>query len=158
AISWSDYFTGFLSGLGVKVPEYLTMDFLTALRGHRAVEALLTDGGTLPQIFADQPQLQDAYNAWMSAPILGPIHFIADVPALFITLSITSLIYVGIKESRNANNLMVAVKLLVILAVIAVGFFYVDPVNWSPFMPNGLTGLMSGVAAVFWAFIGFDAI
>src|SRR5215510_6882582 len=40
AISWSDYFTGFLSGLGIKVPEYLTMDFLTALRGQRAVEAL----------------------------------------------------------------------------------------------------------------------
>ena len=158
AISWSDYFTGFLSGLGIKIPEYMTMDFLTALRGHNTVEGLLASGQTLTQIFVDQPPLQDAYHAWMSAPALGPIHFIADVPALFIILSITSLIYVGIKESRNANNFMVAVKLLVILAVIGIGFFYVNPVNWSPFLPNGLTGLMSGVAAVFWAFIGFDAI
>jgi amino acid transporter len=53
---------------------------------------------------------------------------------------------------------MVAVKLLVVLAVIAIGFFYVNPRNWSPFMPNGLTGVTAGVAAVFWAFIGFDAI
>jgi amino acid transporter len=83
---------------------------------------------------------------------------VADIPALLITVAVTCLIYVGIKESRNANNVMVAVKLLVILAVIAIGFFYVNPGNWSPFMPHGLTGVLSGVAAVFWAFIGFDAI
>src|SRR6476660_8251846 len=52
AISWSDYFTGFLSGFGIQVPEYMRMDFLTALRGHHAVEALLAKGQTLPQIFA----------------------------------------------------------------------------------------------------------
>jgi len=158
AISWSDYFTGFLSGFGIRVPEYLTMDFLTALRGHQAVDALLAKGQTLAQIFAAHSELKDAYQAWISAPVLGSIHFIADVPALLITLSVTSLIYVGIKESRNANNLMVAVKLVVILAVIAIGFFYVNPHNWSPFMPNGLKGVLQGVAAVFWAFIGFDAI
>src|SRR6185436_15866832 len=93
-----------------------------------------------------------------SAPVLGPVHFIADIPALVIVLAVTALIYVGIKESRNANNIMVAVKLAVILAVIAIGFFYVNPRHWSPFAPNGLTGVMAGVAAVFWAFIGFDAI
>src|SRR6266849_1263555 len=158
AISWSDYFTGFLSGFGIRTPEYMTMDFLTALRGHNAVDALLAKGQTLAQIFSDQPQLKDAYNAWMTAPVLGSVHFIADLPALVIVLAVTALIYVGIKESRNANNLMVAVKLVVILAVIAIGFFYVNPRNWSPFMPNGLTGVLKGVAAVFWAFIGFDAI
>jgi basic amino acid/polyamine antiporter, APA family len=158
AISWSDYFTGFLSGCGIRIPEYMTMDFLTALRGHHAVQGLLAGGQTLAEIFAAQPQLKDAYNAWVSAPVLGPIHFVADLPALLITVAVTSLIYVGIKESRNANNIMVAVKLVVILAVIVIGFFYVHPGNWSPFMPNGLTGVLSGVAAVFWAFIGFDAI
>jgi amino acid transporter len=158
AISWSDYFTGFLSGLGIHIPEFMTMDFLTALRGHHAVEVLVAKGQTLAQIFADQPRLKDAHAAWVSAPVLGPIHFIADVPALLIVLAVTSLIYVGIKETRNATNLMVVVKLLVILAVIVIGFFYVNPQNWSPFMPNGFTGVLSGVAAVFWAFIGFDAI
>jgi amino acid transporter len=53
---------------------------------------------------------------------------------------------------------MVAFKLAVILAVIAIGFFYVNPGNWSPFMPNKLGGVLKGVAAVFWAFIGFDSI
>jgi APA family basic amino acid/polyamine antiporter len=158
AISWSDYFTGFLSGLGIRIPEYLTLDFLTALRGHSAVEALRAQGQTLAQIFAEQAELKDAYQAWVSAPVLGSLHLVADLPALFITLVTTTLIYLGIKESRNASNLMVAVKLVVILAVIVIGIFYVDPHHWSPFMPNGLTGVLKGVAAVFWAFIGFDAI
>jgi len=158
AISWSDYFTGFLSGVGIRIPEYMTMDFLTALRGHNAVETLLAEGQTLVQIFADQPQLKDAYTAWTTAPVLGPIHFVADIPALLITVLTTWLIYVGIRESRNANNVMVALKLVVILVVIATGFFYVDPGNWSPFAPNGVSGVLKGVAAVFWAFIGFDAI
>ena len=158
AISWSDYFTGFLAGIGIRIPNWMTMDFLTAWRGHHAVEGLLAKGQTVAEIFAEHPQFKDADAAWMSAPLAGSIHFVADVPALLITLSITALIYVGIKESRNANNVMVALKLVVILAVIVIGFFYVNPPNWSPFMPNGLTGVMSGVAAVFWAFIGFDAI
>jgi len=158
AISWSDYFTGFLSGIGLRVPEYMTMDFLSALRGHQSVEALLAKGQTLAQIFAEQPRLRDAYNAWIGAPVLGSVHFVADLPALLITVLTTSLIYIGIKESRNVNNVIVALKLIVIVAVIAVGFFYVTPANWSPFAPNGLTGVMAGVAAVFWAFIGFDAI
>ena len=158
AISWSDYFTGLLSGFGIKTPEYLTMDFLTAWRGHDAVGALLTQGKALTDILAAHPELKGAYQAWATAPVLGPIHFIANIPALGITAFITWLIYIGIKESRNANNLMVAVKLLVILMVIVAGFFYVDPHNWSPFMPNKLTGVMKGVAAVFFAFIGFDAI
>lgn len=158
AISWSDYFTGFLAGMGFRIPEFMTMDFLTAARGHGAVEALLSKGQTLAQIFGEHPEWKDAHTAWSGAPILGPIHFVADVPALLITVSVTALIYVGIKESRNVNNIMVVLKLLVILTVIAIGFFYVNPTNWSPFMPNGVAGVLSGVAAVFWAFIGFDAL
>jgi APA family basic amino acid/polyamine antiporter len=158
AISWSDYLTRFLAGIGIRIPEYMTMDFLTALRDHNTVETLLTQGQTLTQIFTDQPQLKEAYSAWMNAPVLGSIHLIADIPALLITVLTTWLIYVGIRESRNANNIMVALKLLVILAVIVIGFFYVDPANWSPFAPNGVGGVLKGVAAVFWAFIGFDAI
>lgn len=158
AISWSDYFTGFLSGLRIHVPEYLTMDFLTASRGYGKVQALIAQGQTLAQIFAEQSNLKDAYTAWTTSPVIGRFHFIADIPALLITAIVTALIYVGIKESRNANNVMVALKLLVVLAVIGVGFFYVQPTNWSPFMPNGVTGVLSGVAAVFFAFIGFDAI
>jgi amino acid transporter len=53
---------------------------------------------------------------------------------------------------------MVVVKLCIILLVIAVGVFYVDMDNWTPFAPNGVTGVLKGVSAVFFAYIGFDAI
>jgi hypothetical protein len=62
------------------------------------------------------------------------------------------------KESRNASNLMVVIKLCIILLVIAVGVFYVDTANWHPFTPNGVGGILKGVSAVFFAYIGFDAI
>ena len=62
------------------------------------------------------------------------------------------------KESRNASNIMVVVKLCIVLLVIAVGVFYVDTANWDPFAPNGVTGVLKGVSAVFFAYIGFDAI
>jgi APA family basic amino acid/polyamine antiporter len=62
------------------------------------------------------------------------------------------------KESRNASNVMVLIKLCIILLVIAVGVFYVDVDNWSPFAPNGVGGVLKGVSAVFFAYIGFDAI
>jgi amino acid transporter len=52
------------------------------------------------------------------------------------------------KESRNASNMMVVVKLCIILLVIAVGVFYVDTDNWTPFAPNGVNGF-KGVSAVF---------
>jgi amino acid transporter len=71
---------------------------------------------------------------------------------------ITALVYIGIKESRNASNILVALKLGVILLVIGAGAFYVKPDNWSPFAPNGVSGVLSSVAAVFFAFIGFDSI
>ncbi len=53
---------------------------------------------------------------------------------------------------------MVVVKLAVILLVLAVGVFYVDTKNWNPFAPNGVSGVLKGVSAVFFAYIGFDAI
>jgi amino acid transporter len=62
------------------------------------------------------------------------------------------------KESRNASNLMVVIKVCIVLLVIAVGVFYVDTANWHPFAPNGVSGVLKGVSAVFFAYIGFDAI
>ena len=158
AISWSDYFTGFLAGFGVIVPEFMTMDFLSAMRGYGEVQSLLERGQQLAQVLADNSQLKEAYLAWVRAPRIGSLRLIADLPALLITALTTALIYIGIRESRNANNVMVGLKLLVVVAVILIGLFYVNPENWSPFMPNGVAGVLSGVAAVFFAFIGFDAI
>ena len=164
AISWSDYFTGLLAGYGVNIPQYLAMDFLSASRGFDAegakIGALLQAGNTLDQIRAmdGMGAAVNAYQAWTTAPTVGGLRLICDLPALVIVFIITALVYVGIKESKTASNVMVAIKLAVILLVIVLGAFYVHPANWSPFSPNGATGVLKGVSAVFFAYIGFDAI
>lgn len=136
AISWSDYFTTLLLGFGVHVPDFMTMDYWTA-------KALGSEAATL---------------AWTNAPQLFGIRLIFDLPAVCIVILITYITYIGIKESRTSANWMVALKMGVIFLVIALGAFYVKPENWSPFLPNGIGGVLKGTAAVFFAYIGFDAI
>ncbi|RYU94718.1 amino acid permease [Emticicia agri] len=149
AISWSSYFIGMLEGFGIHFPMWLAIDYTSAKEAYEIVQAGGTDIAlntkTLAKAFAD-------------APDLGFIKLIFNLPAGLVTVLITSLCYIGIKESRNASNILVALKLGVILLVIIVGVFYVKPANWSPFAPNGVNGVLSGVASVFFAFIGFDSI
>jgi amino acid transporter len=97
-------------------------------------------------------------DLWSSAPKVFGIPFIINIPALLITFFITALVYIGIKESKRFANGMVLFKIVVILIVIAIGVFYVVPGNWTPFAPNGVSGVLKGVSAVFFAYIGFDAI
>ncbi len=174
AISWSDYFTRLLASNGIYVPANYSMDYLSASRGfaenHEAVEKVLASGQSLEalgRMTGDQlsaissklsPSIIEAYSAWTNAPQIGGIPIVADLPALGIVFLITCLVYVGIRESKTASNIMVAVKLGIILLVIILGAFYVKTENWSPFAPNGFGGVMSGVAAVFFAYIGFDAL
>ena len=155
AISWSDYFTSLLESGGLHLPQWVQMDFLSASRGFDDATALMQGGKEYANL---SPALQDAYTAWTTSPVIGSFHFVADLPALLIIVLITALIYRGMKESRNASNIMVVVKLCIVLLVIAVGVFYVDTANWDPFAPNGVTGVLKGVSAVFFAYIGFDAI
>jgi amino acid transporter len=155
AISWSDYFTGLLESGGITLPQWVQMDYLTASNGYRDATALM-QGGKLYENLGDG--LKSSYTAWTTSPTIGSFHFVADLPALFIIILITALVYRGMKESRNASNMMVVVKLCIILLVIAVGVFYVDTDNWTPFAPNGVSGVLKGVSAVFFAYIGFDAI
>lgn len=155
AISWSDYFTGLLESGGLKLPQWIQMDYLTAQKGYNEAVSLMQSGKVFGNLDAS---LQSAYVAWTNCPTIGPIHFIADLPALLIIILITWLVYRGMKESRNASNLMVIIKLAIILLVVAVGIFYVDTDNWDPFAPNGMEGVLKGVSAVFFAYIGFDAI
>jgi amino acid transporter len=155
AISWSDYFTGLLESGGIRLPQWIQMDYLTASRGFDEATALMRGGKTFENL---SDGLKASYTAWTTSPTIGPFHFVADLPALFIIILITALVYRGMKESRNASNLMVVVKLCIILLVIAVGVFYIDTDNWIPFSPNGVGGVLKGVSAVFFAYIGFDAI
>jgi APA family basic amino acid/polyamine antiporter len=156
AISWSDYFTGLMDGIGVHIPIWLTMGMQSAHKYYNEVMELMQSGKPL----ADATPTQLAgYNAWAAAPELpGGLRLVIDLPAGLITLLITAVVYIGIKESKNASNLLVLLKLIVVATVIGVGVFYVNPSNWSPFAPNGIGGVLKGVSAVFFAYIGFDAI
>ena len=163
AISWSDYFTGLLSSIriealgitdGIHVPAYLTMDFLSASRGFEALNQLTAEGKAAEITDA----MRTAHAAWTTAPRVAGLPIVCDLPALGIVFLVTALVYVGIRESKRASNAMVALKVSVVLLVIVVGAFYVSADNWSPFAPNGIGGVLQGVSAVFFAYIGFDAI
>ncbi|MBK9193552.1 MAG: amino acid permease [Flavobacteriales bacterium] len=140
AFAWSGYFTNLLDGLGLHMAEWLTINYTAA---HNAFNA-----GTAGE----------GMTAWSTAPLLGNLRIIFDLPAFAINAFITWLVYTGVKESRNVSNIMVVVKLAIILLVIIVGVAYVDIDNWTPWMPNGFGGVMAGVSAVFFAYIGFDAV
>jgi basic amino acid/polyamine antiporter, APA family len=155
AISWSDYFTGLCNGMGIHIPAFFSTDYLSASRGFNAVVEQMNAGTAFNQLSAN---LREAYTAWTNAPEIFGIRIIADIPAFCIVAFISTLVYIGIRESKIAGNLMVMLKIIILLLIIAVGVFYVNTDNWSPFAPHGISGVMKGVAAVFFAYIGFDAI
>ncbi|HET9487471.1 MAG TPA: amino acid permease [Chryseosolibacter sp.] len=152
AISWSGYFNNLLEGFGLHLPAWLTTDPSTARAAYQQVEQALAAGKPLDE------SLQFVQQAWHSAPVVAGYHIFVNIPAFVIVVLISILTYVGIKESKKTTNFLVVFKVVVILFVIVIGFFYVEPSNWSPFMPNGFEGVLRGVSAVFYAYIGFDAI
>jgi basic amino acid/polyamine antiporter, APA family len=91
---------------------------------------------------------------------------IVNLPAIVIIAILTTMLVLGTKESARLNNIMVAIKLTVVVAFIAIGVFFVRPENWHPFIPAntgefgnfGMSGILRGSAVVFFAFIGFDAV
>jgi APA family basic amino acid/polyamine antiporter len=149
AFSWSDYFTSMLERIHIHVPDYLSCSYLEAKK------AVL-----------NQSLNEELINAWNSAPLIGDLRIIFDLPAIIINILITMLVYIGVRESRNFSNIMVALKLFVIVLVIVIGAMYLNTENWMPmndegiraFMPNGFSGVMAAVSGVFFAYIGFDAI
>lgn len=150
AISWSQYFVSMCEGFGIHIPKWLTMAPSYAVEAHEKMLAVGID-----KLEGIDKIGVEAFN---TAPRIGDIPIIFDLPAGLITLFVTMLVYIGMKESQRASNFMVIVKVGVILAVIIGGAFFVKPENWTPFAPNGIQGVLGGVAAVFFAFIGFDSI
>ncbi len=144
AVGWSGYFVQLLGnlpfGLHLKFPLWLVSDHTTA-------GTIIAKGGAA---------LSD-YSSTTLPVIMG--HPIAiNLPAFLIVMAVTVLLVYGIRESATANTTIVIIKLAVVVFVIAFGSFMVNPTHWHPFMPSGFSGVMSGAAIVFFAFIGFDAV
>ncbi len=158
AISWSEYFANFLAGYNIHIPTHLSIDFVSAYRAYQQVQDQLVQGKTLSAITIIDPNLVRYYQAWIEAPRLAGLPLILNLPALGVTFLVTWIAYLGIQESKRTSNFFVVVKVLVILLVILLGAFYIHPGNWVPFAPHGVGGVFKGVSAVFFAYIGFDAL
>ena len=132
AIAWSGYFASFLRTFGIELPFWLWHSYRDVAISY-------------PERMADLPV------------ILG--HPVAiNLPGIVIVALITWLLVIGVKESARVNNAMVVLKLGVLALFVGVGLMYIEPRNWTPFAPNGWTGIHQGAAIVFFAYIGFDAV
>jgi APA family basic amino acid/polyamine antiporter len=143
AVGWSGYVVSFLKDVGITIrPAFTEAPYI-----HNAP----TDAGwNIWRIFTE---------GWTGTGA------VLNVPAVCIVAVITVLLVIGIKESATFNNIIVAVKLAVILAFIAVGLCYIHTSNWHPFIPPALgagkfgwSGVLRGAGVIFFAYIGFDAV
>jgi len=156
AISWSGYFNNLLLAFNIHLPGWLITDPGTAKDAFLAAQKTLAE---TPNLAADaKAPLLDAIHTWNSAPTVFGSHVILNLPAFFIVCVIAYITYIGIRESKRTTNAMVIFKLSVVVLVIILGAFFVNTGNWNPFLPNGIGGVLKGVSAVFYAYIGFDAI
>jgi APA family basic amino acid/polyamine antiporter len=131
AISWAGYMDAFLQGLGVHLPRWMLTDYRTAAK--------------TPDLLA-------------SAPHVFGVPIVFNGLAIAIVTVITIVLVWGVKESARFNAVMVAVKLVVLAFFVFACAKFVEPANWHPFAPNGMRGIGSGAAVIFFAYIGFDAV
>ena len=131
AISWGNYFKTLVAGFGINIPDWLSTDYRTAAR--------------IPGLFERAPHV-------FGVPI------VFNILAFGIVTFITIILVIGIRESATMNTTMVILKLIVLRFFVAVGWSYMKPDNFHPFLPNGWVGVQSGAAIVFFAYIGFDAV
>ncbi len=148
AISWSSYFNNILHNVfHIDLPAWLTTGYSTAK--HIYTDALAAGKPVEGLLYATAPKF------------LG-FPFIINLPAFIIVCFITALVYIGISESKNTANFMVGLKIVVLILIAIIGLYiiFTDDLtgNWTPFLPNGMGGVLKGVSAVFFAYIGFDAI
>ena len=131
AHGWSHYLQAFLALFDVHVPPALAIDPLSAS----------------PEVLT---------NAWH----VGSVPIVFDLPAVAIVLALTVVLVIGIRESASLNSAIVALKLGIVLFVIAAGVGHINPDNWHPFFhaEKGVSGMFQGAAYVFFAYIGFDSI
>lgn len=143
------------------VLEYLFASSTVSVGWSGYVVSFLNDFGIIiPEILSKAPLAHDPRTGWT---LTGAV---INLPAIFIVLSMMTLLVIGIKESAAANSIIVIIKLTVLLVFIGIGFFYINRENWQPFIPPnegafghfGWSGVLRGAGVIFFAYIGFDAV
>lgn len=146
-ISWSAYCNNILKQIGIHLPDWLTI-------GHNTAKTIYEE--------AIEKHTDISALVYTNAPTIMGFKFIINLPAFIIVALITALAYIGISESKRSANFMVGLKIVVLIFIAIVGFWFIfsnnTTGNWTPFLPNGMTGVLKGVSSVFFAYIGFDAI
>jgi basic amino acid/polyamine antiporter, APA family len=155
AIGWAGYFRELINHFGLDLPPWLATDYRSAHDAFVAVGAAAA--GAL------DPTTKYLAAAWTTAPHIGGFPIIVNFPAVAVVALITIILVIGIKESADANNAMVLLKVGIILFFIAVGAFLIRPHNWTNpttggFTPNGAAGISAAAAIIFFSYIGFDAV
>jgi APA family basic amino acid/polyamine antiporter len=149
AIGWAAYFHQMCEGIGLHIPAWLSVDYRSAAQ---AAAAVAKAAGAIDTSIALN------YEAWTNHPTILGVPIIFNFLAVAIVAFITWILVLGAKESARVNNIMVAIKLIILFFFVFVGVKYVRPENWTPFMPNGFAGVWTGASLIFFAYIGFDAI
>ena len=163
AVSWSGYFQTLLSTLHFHIgwlgldyrphlAAWLGTDVITAVRSAHEVAAA---HGDTSKLSADVLQAAGVYAA---APRLFGLPIIFNLPAFGIVILITWVVLIGMKETARFNTALVIGKLAIVVFFLILGAFCIQPANWTPFAPNGLHGISSAAAIIFFAYIGFDAV
>jgi APA family basic amino acid/polyamine antiporter len=174
---WSNHFIELLEIFHVHMPLWLAYDHWTGLRAAESMVArqmaVASDPNLVPgtQAFlarvtgimgAKSPELMQRAHDLLAAPKLFGFEIGFNLPAFLIALIITAILVVGIKESARFNATIVVIKVAVVIFVIGLGFRYVSSSNWGTdwhsFAPYGFSGIGSGAAYIFFAYIGFDAV
>lgn len=147
AVGWSGYVVSILNDFGVSASLFPTVNFA---------------GGEGPQWATPLVQLVQPEGAAASFPLTGTFNLVAAIGIA----AVCGLLVLGVSESANINNAIVVIKIIVLLTFIAVGISYVNPANWTPFIPEatgqpgqfGWGGIFRGAAIIFFAYVGFEAV
>lgn len=166
AVGWAGYLNNILINTGIMIPPELA-----APTGQPIVVA----DEAMRALYIAKGYLFNADNALLTAagaPVVGLFNLLA----FFGIAAVTSLLIVGVSESAKVNNVIVFIKVAVVILFIAIGVFYINPANWSPFIPEqvvetvtsggiehevtkyGLHGILGGAGAIFFAYIGFESV
>lgn len=144
ASAWSGYFAQFLKGFKHVLPDFITNFPIWLRNDFRSITIMCDKYG---------------FDVHDKVPFLfDKIPFAINLPAIFIVVLLTLILVKGVRESTRFAGVMVAINLFIISTFIVVGANYVQPENWTPFMPNGFSGVVMGAFLIFFAYIGFDAI